>query len=342
MRSKCSRTSPRSASPIFFEGLEHAFPRSTIPRLHCNSDLLHTISMPHKHKRKRDDDKSNYDLPPTSRAKTLSVHRKSESIFTSDAEKKRKLEAKKQRKDQKKQEYNDDTPKAFQRLMAFQQEGKRIRSGLDDGTKPSKKKSKPTTKIPENKTVPSEDTLLPPTNPAPTVEIPKIKPGESLSTFSQRVDQSLPLASIPKHSTRLSTASGLEKLKTPLTKHNKKLARMQKDWREQDRRYKERKEEEDEEMAEKREEDELVWLSAGLDPNKPLSSARGKKRKKGGAAGRDIDDVDPWKVLEKKRREEGELKQRNLQDVVQAPPVLKPLKNIFKERDGAVPRTILT
>src|ERR1700712_539343 len=105
--------------------------------------------MPHKHKRKHgEDDPSTYDLPPSSRAKTLPVHKKADSIFTSDIEKKRKYEARRQKKeqriDQQKQSESggyrdDDTPKAFKRMMMFQ-EGKRVRSGLDDGASTKKKR----------------------------------------------------------------------------------------------------------------------------------------------------------------------------------------------------------
>ena len=316
--------------------------------------------MPHKHKRKRDEDLSTYDLPPISRAKPIPVHKKQDSIFTSDIERKRKLEARKQKKNQtSRNEYKDDTPKAFQRLMAFQQGGKR-RSGLDDGTASSKKKAtrQGKGKVREGSVsapgIATHQSTSPP--PASPSSAPKIKPGESLSLFSQRVDQSLPLTSIPKHNTRPSTTTtttttttpGLEKLNPPLTKHNKKLARMQKDWREQDRRAREKKDEEDEARAEKREEEELAWLSAGLDPKNPLSLSRGKRRRKGAgvrAGKEDMDDADPWKVLEKKRREEGEVRQRNLQDVVQGPPVLKSLKNMFRvknDRQVGVSRALMT
>src|ERR1700712_5531402 len=99
--------------------------------------------MPHKHKRKADSNETtSYDLPPTSRARPLSIHKKADSVFTSDIERKRKHEARKQKKEQKRDQYKeDDTPKAFRRLMAFQ-EGKRVRNGLDDGSAPSRKKRK--------------------------------------------------------------------------------------------------------------------------------------------------------------------------------------------------------
>ncbi|EXJ63470.1 uncharacterized protein A1O5_11519 [Cladophialophora psammophila CBS 110553] len=314
--------------------------------------------MPHKHKRKRDEDDSNFDLPPTARARTLAVHQKQESIFTSDAEKKRKREAKKQQQREKKKkdsggDFEDDTPKAFRRLMSFQAGGKRIPSGLDDGNASKRKKkeerglkstskssstSKPDASV--NNATTAAASTEPSDPPAATTAhtMPKILPGESLASFSQRVNQSLPLTSLPKHRTRLSAIPGLEKIGTPLTKHNKRLARMQKEWRATDQRLREKREEEDEELAERREEDEILWLGAGIDPKQPSSStlkkSTTKKKKRKGGAARDVDDAaDPWKILEKKRRDQGQLaRQANLQDVVAAPPTLKPVKNIFKDK----------
>jgi hypothetical protein len=307
--------------------------------------------MPHKHKRKRDDDPSNYDLPPTHRAKTLAVHKKVDPIFTSEIEKKRKREARKQKKQQQQQQQqskqyrDDDTPKAFKRLLAFQ-DGKRIRSGLDDGAKAAALSKKKRRKVDSNPGSTSTSTSKPNDEPtlstattatatatasdAPSTTSLKIKPNESLSSFSARVDQSLPLSSVPKHKTKPTPIAGLEKVKTPLSKHNKRLARMQKEWRNTEQKLKAKEEEIADELAEKREEDQLVWLGAGVDPSNPSSGSK-KRRKRGG--GKHVpDDADPWKVLERKRREEGELRQRSLQDVVTAPPVLKPLKNIFKDK----------
>jgi Skp family chaperone for outer membrane proteins len=305
--------------------------------------------MPHKHKRKRDDDPSNYDLPLTHRAKTLAVHKKVDPIFTSEIEKKRKREARKQKKEQQhqsKQYRDDDTPKAFKRLLAFQ-DGKRIRSGLDDGAKAAGASKKKRRKVDSSSTSTSTSTSKPNDEPnlstaaattatatatasdAPSTASLKIKPNESLSSFSARVDQSLPLSSVPKHKTKQTQIAGLEKVKTPLSKHNKRLARMQKEWRNTEQKLKAKEEEIADELAEKREEDQLVWLGAGVDPSNPSSGSK-KRRKRGGKHVHD--DADPWKILERKRREEGELRQRSLQDVVTAPPVLKPLKNIFKDK----------
>jgi hypothetical protein len=301
--------------------------------------------MPHKHKRKRDVSPSSHDLPPTSRARPLSIHKKSDPIFTADIDKRRKFEARKQRKEQKKgSEYkSDDTPKAFKRLMAFQ-EGKKTRNGLDDGMSTSSKKRKRTTEAAmearaskpgsaSNGAPERTENKPEPTEADPPATTLKIQPSESLSSFALRVDQSLPLTSLPKHNQKaqpVTDANGkpLPGLKPYLTKHNKRLARMQKEWRATEQRLRAKEEEQAEELADQKEEDSLLWLGAGVDPSNP------KGRKKRGR-GRDVDDVDPWKVLEKKRREEGSLKQKGLQDVVSAPPVLKPLKNIFKEKGDA-------
>lgn len=226
--------------------------------------------------------------------------------------------------------------------MAFQQ-GKRPKNfGLDDGTSTKKKKSK--TKTSQTGTSDNDTTNTNPSNaavaPEHTTSTPfnnlKILPGERLSEFAVRVNQSLPLSSIPKQTTRITKIPGLENLKTPLTKHNKRLARLQSEWRATEERLRAKREEEIEELADQREEEEIVWLGAGIDAS---SNGKKKKKKKGRKGGDDDDDdLDPWKQLERKRLEEGELgRPRNLQDVVQAPPVLKSVKNIFKEKSERVP-----
>ncbi|KAI1610846.1 hypothetical protein EDD36DRAFT_305004 [Exophiala viscosa] len=281
--------------------------------------------MPHKHKRKRDDkDASDFDLPPTSRAKTLPP-KKQETVFTSEPPTKK-------REHKRKKPDKDDTPKAFARLMAFQTTGKRGPSGLDNGDRPKKKKTK-NSKSTSTTTTTTASTPAPPTS-RKTLQI---LPGERLSEFNARVDQSLPLTSIPKHRTRTPQIAGLEKLKTPLTKHNKRLARLQSEWRATEAKIHAKREEEQDDLADEKEEDDLLWLGAGIDK----AAGSGKKKKKLAK-----DDVDPWKQLEKKRREEGDLgRQKNLQDVVIAPPVLKSVKNIFKDKtapNGGMSRAIMT
>ena len=119
---------------------------------------------------------------------------------------------------------------------------------------------------------------------------------------------------------------------------------MQRDWRTQEAKIRDRKEDEEDDLAEKREEDGLLWLGVEAAGK---SGGKGKKKKK-----RDKEDeADPWKVLERKRREQereradadknnggrgfgvggtGQSRGLSARDTVQAPPVLKPVKNIFK------------
>lgn len=281
------------------------------------------------------------------------MHQKSESIFTSDKERKEKLAEKQQRRRKKNKSgkgIDDDTPKAFARLMAFQNEGKRIRNGLDDGIREKKGKGSQkkmnasnsdskSSRTQQGQAQSDESATQPSSSTATTVApMPKILPGERLSDFSLRVDQSLPLTGVPKHGTRINVP-GLN-IKTPLTKHNKRLARMQRDWRTQEAKIRDRKEEEEDDLAEKREEDGLLWL--GVEAGK--TGGKGKKKKK-----RDKEDeADPWKVLERKRKEQeradaenggrgfgaggtGQSRGLSARDTVQAPPVLKPIKNIFKQ-----------
>lgn len=326
--------------------------------------------MPHKHKRKRGDDSSHdttstFDLPPTSRARTLSVHQKHEPIFTAEIEKKKQREERREKKVKKRSattgnnEYrDDDTPKAFKRLLAFQQlsaAGRKMPSGLDDGGggpgKKNNKKKKGEKKnslndgkrFNESRPKAGESQQPQPSPDAEDDEDPpppgqsqalKILPTESLSTFSQRVDQSLPLTSIPKHRTRLTSSTttatdpSLPALKPYLTKHNKRLSRLQSQWRADDARLREKEAALADEQLEAAEARDVLWLGAGVDPT---ASAAGGKKKKKGKGGKGDDDADPWKVLEKKRREQGALgRQSNVRDVVLAPPTLGKVRNIFK------------
>ena len=93
---------------------------------------------------------------------------------------------------------------------------------------------------------------------------------------------------------------------------------MQKQWREEETRRKEKREEELEDDENEREEQQQLWDGV---------RARGQKKRR--KAGRE--DEDPWAELEKRRQES---KQKNLQDVVQAPPQLKGIKTRFKDYDG--------
>jgi len=219
----------------------------------------------------------------------------------------------------------DDTPKAFARLMQFHTLGKRLPKGLDDGnTEPEKEKRK--RKL-ETANTPGTATAIPEPTEQPQ-PIPKILPGERLSDFAARVDQALPITGL--RSTDKQRAAKVPGLKERTTKHNKRLERMQNEWRETERRRKEKLEEEMDELEDEREEQGLLWNGVGSKASKK-EKKKPKKSRVGGHGG--DDNEDPWKVLEKSR---AEAKQRNLQDVVQAPPQLKKVKSKFKEVGGGV------
>ncbi|KAK0664303.1 hypothetical protein DIS24_g563 [Lasiodiplodia hormozganensis] len=261
--------------------------------------------MPHKHKRKaREDD--DFDLPPTARAKPLSV-RESGTLSDSFASKT------KQRKDKKKAKriegYGaDDTPKAFARLMQFSQTRKGVK-GLDDGNEPRGKKRKTNGD--------SKGSQKPePVKPAP--EMPKIQPGERMSDFAARVDQSLPVAGLARKGKKI------EGFKERQTKTEKRIQKMISQWHEEEAKIKEREQEERDLAEIEEDEQEAMWE----DKTAPIPTEVGGKKKgkrKGG-----VED-DPWAVLKQKREEP-----KGLNDVAQAPPTFKAIpKEKFKVKNGA-------
>jgi len=97
---------------------------------------------------------------------------------------------------------------------------------------------------------------------------------------------------------------------------------MQADWRKTEARLLAKEEEALEDQVETLEEEKLLWDSV---------KTVGKKGKR-----KVVVDEDPWAELEKRRG--AETRQKNLQDVVVAPPVLTGVKNIFKQQVGTRPR----
>ena len=241
--------------------------------------------------------------------------------------------------------------------MQFHTLGKRLPKGLDDGTttatnqppgKKSKKRKLDTTDdSPITTTTGKEAPAAPPVQPQPPppTAIPTILPGERLSDFAARVDQALPITGLLRHGTDKPQQPGAAKVpgglkERPTTKHNKRLERMQKEWRAAEKRRVEKREEERDEWEDEQEEQGVLW--DGIVGQKRRKKAGSQKRKKG-IIERDEnadDDEDPWKALE--RRKAASTKQRNLQDVVQAPPDLKMLvinkgsSNRFKDLGGGV------
>ena len=137
------------------------------------------------------------------------------------------------------------------------------------------------------------------------------------------MDQSLPLSSVPRHTTKDTLKIAGVKSQQNFTKHTKKLLRLQSQWREEEQRRKEKREEVDEDLEDKREEEGLLW--GGVEGER---FAKKGKRKRGVEAG----EGDIWKVLERKK--EGNMGGLNVGESVKEPPKLGRVKNMFKERNG--------
>ncbi|KAF2762714.1 hypothetical protein EJ05DRAFT_495579 [Pseudovirgaria hyperparasitica] len=254
--------------------------------------------MPHKHTRAKKADNSIYDLPPNVVAKPLPTNKSAAKLSDNFNSKRRKGK----KSSAPTSDYgHDDTPKAFARLMSYKN-GKAPRNGLDDGAPAKAQKRKRDAEIDEK--------------PA----IPKMLPGERMSEYSARVDQALPISGL------VSKGKKLPGVKEHLTKHDKRLRRIQAVWRKEEAEIKEKEEEELEQLEE--EEENLKALLAENKIELPQSK-RGKRRKMVGE--QDDGDDDPWAALKDKRE-----KPKGLHDVVQAPPEFSAVpKEKFKVRNGA-------
>ncbi|KAJ4356674.1 uncharacterized protein N0V89_004710 [Didymosphaeria variabile] len=277
--------------------------------------------MPHKHKRKAEYDVNNFDLPPSIRAAPLPVGKNP----TAPAQKTKK------RKTSHIQGYGtDDTPKAFARLMAFQQNPKR-RSGLDDGAKPKKAPKQTTQKPSQHSAATETEQASLPNSEAQALPKPELKimPGESLSEFRQRVNQALPLSGISKTGKK---TPGLGDHR--VTKHERHLKRLQEGWRKEEARIRDKEQEAAELAEEERDELDAMWE----DKTAELPSAAGGKKKKAKKGKKklvvgEVDDKgeDEWEALRRKREE-----RKGLHDVVLEPPSFKKVpREIFKVKGGA-------
>lgn len=228
----------------------------------------------------------------------------------------------------------DDTPKAFARLLWYQQmkmgkrtseDGSENNNNNNNNKNKSKKRKRDAADGDDSTTSRSKKS-----NASSSADaIPKILPGEKLSDYAARVDQALPLSGIKKSSKPAS--SDLPKLREErVTKHEKRLRRLQQEWREEEARIREREEEEREEKEAEYEEQLELWKQweeeAGK--GKAKKKGRGSKKKKGGTN----DDDDPWAKLNERARATRPV---NPMDVVQAPPQLTKPKEVFKVRGGA-------
>ncbi|KAM5342740.1 hypothetical protein ACJ41O_013706 [Fusarium nematophilum] len=247
--------------------------------------------MPHKHKRKRGDDEADFDLPPSQRARPLPVTSKNATAGKDGSAKGKK--GKKGRND-------NDAPRAFRRLMAVAQ-GKRVRSGLDngDGGKASGKEA-------------SQDL--------------KIRPGEDLRSFAHRVDTALPVAGLTKK-TVVTDGKDEAGLKIYRTRKEKKMHKLYDQWRAEDRKIKEQREEDaDEAIGRELDEDPSGTTALALAELNEATSKKSRRRR-----GK-VDD-DPWAELKKKRAEA----RVAVHDQAQAPPELnKNTSRQLKVGDAAV------
>ncbi|KAF2851388.1 hypothetical protein T440DRAFT_488978 [Plenodomus tracheiphilus IPT5] len=273
--------------------------------------------MPHKHRRV-EDDKTQFNLPPTEQATSLPVG-KARTFSTATKSKKRKaahIDG-----------YGaDDTPKAFQRLMALTKGGVKKRSGLDDGLVRTKKQKKQQAleEVEQKSGGKSEEQPKQATVPAL-----KIQPGESMAEFRARVDQALPLSGVAKSGKKVAGVSDHR-----VTKHERHLKRLQKGWREEEARIREKEMEEAELAEEDQEELNAMWEDKTEDL--PTTVNGKKKKNKKGKRKTVVGEVDngsedEWEALKRKKGE-----RKGLHDVVSAPPTFSKVpREIFKVKNGA-------
>ncbi|KAM0324201.1 hypothetical protein ACHAQA_008395 [Verticillium albo-atrum] len=256
--------------------------------------------MPHKHTR-RDHDPSSFDLPPSQIAKPLPVTRggkhddKAKPNTTGEGRKR------------KSRSNPDDGPRAFKRLMAFAQ-GKKTRSGLDNGDGGKKRRSASAATAPVAPVAPE----------AP--EMPTIRPGEKMAEFSARVDAALPLSGLVTKTPRDGKDPG--GIKVRRTKKERKMHKLYDQWRDEDKKIKEKRLDELEEAAERQMDEDLengnhAHWPMNMGEASTTTSKKGKKKKKGRKA-KAAEDEDPWEAFQKAHKQT----KIGLHDVVQAPPVL--------------------
>ncbi|KAL9003257.1 MAG: hypothetical protein Q9188_003872 [Gyalolechia gomerana] len=196
--------------------------------------------------------------------------------------------------------------------MAYASTGQKTPRGLDDGS--STTKSKKRKRGSDNATVPEAQ-------PTPKLtEVPKIIPGERMGDYAARVDQALPVAGLVSKGKTKGVVGERQQ-----SRLEKRMQRMQKEWREQETRRKARLEEQ------KEEEEDKVGFNEDDEKGRGKSKNKGKRRKKnrgGGGDENEDEDEDPWAVVAANRKREQEDKENDgkgrglvgLHDVVQAPP----------------------
>lgn len=207
--------------------------------------------------------------------------------------------------------------------MNYQTTGRKPPKGLDDGT-PASKKRKRNAESNTTAQTPIELGFV----------VPTILPSEPLSAFSARVDAAIPVSGLAKTKRSSVTAAGPGERQT---KTEKRMQRMQAEWREAAAKRKEKLAEEEEEAEEDGDGDRTIGGVNSIGKVGRKIKAKGKnKRRKGLAATddkEDVDDDDPWAVIAARRLENSLATASGprsgglvgLHDVVLAPPKLSKL-----------------
>jgi hypothetical protein len=213
--------------------------------------------------------------------------------------------------------------------MAFAQGTKPKRSGLDDGLVKTKKQKK--AEAAQKKTVDDDAEK----DNAGKSEVPKkdelrIQPGESMFEFRTRVDAALPLSGLSRSGKKIDGVSDHR-----VTKHERRLKRLQKGWREEEARIRDKEAEERELAEEDEDEQKAMWEDKTVDDSVQMVNGKKKKNKKSKrkllAGEIDENSEDEWAALQKSRTQ-----RKGLHDVVSAPPEFKKIpREIFKVRNGA-------
>lgn len=211
--------------------------------------------------------------------------------------------------------------------MNYQTAGRKPPKGLDDGAPASKKR---------NRDAESNTTVQTPIEPGSVV--PTIFPSEPLSAFSARVDAAIPVSSLAKSKRSSVTAVGPRERQT---KMEKRMQRMQAEWREAAAKRKEKLAEVEEEAEAEGDEADgdgdgdrrIGGVNGNGKAGRKVKAKRKSKRRKGLAETdniEDVDDDDPWAVIAAKRLEKSSTTASGprsgsgglvgLHDVVLAPP----------------------
>lgn len=170
-------------------------------------------------------------------------------------------------------------------------QGKKVRSGLDNG---SSAKSEAAEAV---------------------ADTPRIRPGEDMRSFASRVDAALPVSGLAKKTT-IKDGKDEIGLKVHRTRKERKMHKLYDQWRAEDQKIKDKREEELELAAEREMDDDMTGTTSadyGAEMQGDNSQSKSRRRRR-----KQDDDEDPWLEL-KRRRAEAKV---GLHEVAKAPPEL--------------------